>query len=97
VTRTDSGYLCCFPKGESCWIVVWHYVNLRGEKKKANKETQTNKQKIQSPLSPPKNPNPTSTEEEPTLKIKRILTSYDLSGDMGYPTSTETKVKAKSS
>lgn len=32
--RTDSRYLYCFPKDESYWIVVYHYLNLRGEKEK---------------------------------------------------------------
>lgn len=37
--RTDSGYLYCFPKDENCWIVVWHYRNLRWKKKKQNTKT----------------------------------------------------------
>lgn len=78
MTRTDSGYLCCFAKDESCWIVVWHYVNLmfptflkKNPKRKINKKhTHTQRKKNQ-------NQNP-ATKVEPVLRKKRILMSYGI-------------------
>lgn len=94
MTRIVRGYPCCFPEDESCWIVVCLYVNLREKKPNKNK----NKIKQKTPvLHPKKHPKANNTKVEPTLRIKRILMSYGLSGDTGYLTPTETKAEARSS
>lgn len=95
MTRIVRGYSCCLPEDESCWIVVCLYVNLR--EKNPNKNKNKIKQKKPPVLHPKKHPKANTTKVEPTLRIKRNLTSYGLSGDMGYLTPTETKAEARSS
>lgn len=74
---------------------------LQGEKTSQQPKTQQ-KPKILplNHLTPQKNTQqlkPYKTKMEPTLRTKRILMSYGLSGDMGYLIPAESKAKAKSS